>query len=174
MGGAAALIGGVEVSATVTRENNELVVKVGPIVARIWVVARSGGKVPLDADGRLRLMPGDSQSGVIEGFDAGSPVEVRLYSDPVLLGRSQVGGSGLLSASYEIPADVTDGDHTVVLVGESPESEELVVAWSVAIGEPEDGASWFTIFVLVPLGLAAASALILPAVLRRRRQEQAA
>ena len=82
--------------------------------------------------------------------------------------------AGELLASYEIPSGIEDGDHTVVLVGESRESEELVFALSVVIGEPGDGAPWFTIFVLVPLGVAVAGALIIPAVLRRRREEQAA
>ena len=173
-GGGALTIGGQRVEATVTRENNQLILEAGPIVARISALKREGGRAPLDADGRIRMMPGDSVEVEVTGFGPSTEVEVRLYSEPTLLGRSGVNDAGQLLASYEIPADVTDGDHTVVLVGESRESDELVFALSVVIGEPGDGASWFTVFVLVPLGLAAAGALIIPAVLRRRRSEQPA
>ena len=167
VGGASALIGGVEVSAKVTREDNELVVDVGPISARIWATARSGGKVPLDAQGRLRLQVGDSVTVDIEGFDAATPVEVRLYSDPVLLGRSQVGASGTLAAAYEIPAGVEQGDHTVVLAG-TGKGDSVTLALSVAIGDESAGINPWVI--IVPIGLAVLGALLLPVALRRKRR----
>lgn len=173
-GGGALTIGGQRVEATITRENNQLVVEAGPIVARISALKREGGRAPLDADGRIRMMPGDSIEAEVSGFGPSTEVEVRLYSEPTLLGRSGVNAEGQLLASYEIPDGISDGDHTVVLAGESRDAEELVFALSVAIGEPGEGASWFTIFVLVPLGLAAVGALVIPAVLRRRRSEQPA
>ncbi len=160
--------------ATVTRENNQLILEAGPIVARISALKREGGRAPLDADGRIRMMAGDSVEVEVTGFGPSTEVEVRLYSEPTLLGRSGVNDEGQLLASYEIPEAVSDGDHTVVLAGESREAEELVFALSVAIGEQNEGPSLFTIFVLIPLGLAAAGALIIPAVLRRRRREQPA
>lgn len=173
-GGGALTIGGQRVEATITRENNQLIVEAGPIVARISALKREGGRAPLDADGRIRLMSGDSVEVEVTGFGPSTEVEVRLYSEPTLLGRSGVNAEGQLLASYEIPDGISDGDHTVVLAGESREAEELVFALSVAIGEPGEGAPWFTIFVLVPLGLAAIGALVIPAVLRRRRSEQPA
>ncbi len=173
-GGGALTIGGQRVEATITRENNQLVVEAGPIVARISALKREGGRAPLDADGRIRMMTGDSVEVEVTGFGPSTEVEVRLYSEPTLLGRSGVNAEGQLLASYEIPDGISDGDHTVVLAGESREAEELVFALSVAIGEPGEGAPWFTILVLVPLGLAAIGALIIPAVLRRRRSEQPA
>ena len=171
VGGASALIGGVEVAAKVTREDNELVVDVGPISARIWATARSGGKVPLDAQGRLRLQVGDSVTVDVEGFDAATPVEVRLYSDPVLLGRSQVGASGTLAAAYEIPAGVEQGDHTVVLAG-TGKGDEVTLALSVAIGDESAGINPWVI--IVPIGVAVLGALLLPVALRRRKREAAA
>ncbi len=167
VGGASALIGGVETVATVTRENNELKVRVGPINARIWAVAQSGGKVPLDPDGRLRLMAGDSVTVDVKGFDAGTMVAVRLHSEPVLLGRTQVGGSGTLSASYQIPADAEIGNHTVVLVGTAQE-DDVTFALSIAIGEKPAGINPWVI--ILPIGLAILVALLIPVVLRRRQE----
>lgn len=171
VGGASALIGGVQVAAKVSREDNELVVDVGPISARIWATARSGGKVPLDAEGRLRLQVGDSVTVDIEGFDSATPVEVRLYSDPVLLGRSQVGASGTLAAAYEIPEGVEQGNHTVVLVG-TGKGDDVTLGLSVAIGDEPTGINPWVI--ILPIGLAVLGALLLPVALRRRRRDSAA
>jgi Putative flagellar system-associated repeat len=167
VGGAAALIGGVRVEASITRENNELRVEVGPISARIWATSASGGKVPLDSTGRLRLQRGDSVTVDIEGFDANSDIEVRLYSEPVLLGRSKVGGSGTLAASYGIPEAAESGDHTVVLNG-TGKGDDITLALSVAIGDEAAGISPFVI--VTPIALAVLAALLVPVALRRRRR----
>ena len=161
------MIGGVKVAATISRENNELIVKVGPIFARIWAVAADGGKVPLDTSGRLRLQRGDSVTVDIEGFDANSEIEVRLYSDPVLLGRSRVGGSGTLAASYEIPDAAETGDHKVVLKG-TGKGDDITLALSVAVGDESAGVN--QAFIVISIALAVLAALLLPVALRRRRQ----
>ena len=165
VGGASALIGGVEVDARVTRVNNELQVSVGTIFARIWATTKSGGKVPLDADGRLRLQVGDSVTVNVEGLDAATPVEVRLYSDPVLLGRTKVDASGRLGVAYEIPESVPHGNHSVVMMGTS-NGDEVTLGLSVAIG---DGSARFRLWVIaLPVGLAMLTAVLLPVALRRR------
>lgn len=145
-----------------------MIVEVGPLVARVWATASSGGRVPLDASGRLRLMTGDSVTVDIEGFDPGSAVEVRLYSDPILLGRSRVLDSGSLSAAYEVSDGVPSGDHTVVFVG-TGRGESITLALSVAIGEETDGIS--PMVIILPISLAVLGALLLPVAIRRRRRE---
>jgi hypothetical protein len=167
VGGAAALIGGVRVEASITREDNELRVEVGPIAARIWATSATGGKVPLDAKGRLRLQRGDSVTVDIEGFDANSDIEVRLYSEPVLLGRSKVGGSGTLAASYAIPDSAESGDHTVVLKG-TGKGDDITLALSVAVGDEAAGIN--PVVIVTPIALAVLAALLLPVALRRRRR----
>ena len=169
IGGASVVVGGVRTSITITRENNELLLQAGPISARIWAVAKSGGKVALDVDGRLRLMPGDSVTVDLEGLDAQSPVEVRLYSDPVLLGRSRVASSGLLVASYEIPSGTEAGDHTVVMLG-SGKGDDVTVALSIAIGEKPNGINQW--LILFPMAFAVLCASLVPIAVRRRRKLQ--
>jgi hypothetical protein len=169
-GEAAALYRGRKVSAAITRENNELVVKVGPIAARIWALTASGGKVPLDEEGRLRLNSSDSVTVDIEGFDARSTIEVRLYSDPLLLGRTVIDESGQLSASYEIPENVEDGDHRVVLVGVA-DGDPLTFALSVVVGD-DGNSTGIAVWIAVPLALAILAALILPVAIRRRRRRE--
>ena len=167
VGGASALVGGVEIETRVTRENNELRVIAGSVSARIWATAKAGGKVPLDADGRLRLQVGDSVTVDVIGLDAATPVEVRLYSDPVLLGRTNVDASGTLGAAYEIPESVSDGNHTVVMVGTSND-DEVTLGLSIAVGDESAGIKFWVI--AAPIGLAVLFAVILPVALRRRKK----
>lgn len=170
VGGASAIVNGQTVTASITRVNNELNVKVGPIAARIWAKASDGAKVPLDADGRLRLMPGDSAVVEVEGFSANSMIEVRLYSDPVLLGRTKVSSTGTVGASYEIPKEVEVGNHHIVMNGDS-QSGEVTFSLSVAIGKAPAGLN--AGLIAIPLTLAILGALLLPVALRRRRNHKA-
>lgn len=172
-GGGALVIGGRRIEATITRENNQLVISAGPLVARISAILREGGRAPLDADGRLRISPLDSIEVEVSGFGAETDVEVRMYSDPVLLGRSQVNDSGELLASYEVPEGIDDGDHTVVMLGRDDDNEEVTFALNVVVGEESNGPSVAVYLIVIPLGLAVLGALIIPAAIRRRREREA-
>lgn len=171
--GGALVVNGERIEATITRENNQLVIAAGVIRARISAVKRGGGRAPLDTEGRIRMETGDSIEVEVTGFGASSLVAVWMYSDPVLLGRSRVDSLGALAASYEVPDNVDDGRHTVVLVGESARREELTFALAVFVGAESDGPSTWTLLVGIPLGLAVLGALIIPAIIRRRREESA-
>jgi hypothetical protein len=171
-GGGALVIGGKRIEATITRENNQLVIAAGVLRARISAVQREGGRAPLDSQGRIRMDQGDSIEIEVTGFGSGSQVEVRMYSDPVLLGRSTVSALGNLMASYEVPESVDDGRHTVVLLGESQSQEELTFALSVYVGDEASGPSTLAILVGIPLGLAVIAGLVIPAIIRRRRERE--
>ncbi|MEY3805445.1 MAG: hypothetical protein RIR69_257 [Actinomycetota bacterium] len=173
-GGGALLVDGERIEATIARENNQLLISVGELRARISAVKREGGRIPLDSQGRIRMDQGDSIEIDVTGFGRNSIVEVRMYSDPVLLGKTSVSSLGALAASYEVPDTVEDGRHRVVLFGESQEKEELTFALSVYVGDESSGPSTLAILVAVPLGIAIIGGLIIPAILRRRREESTA
>ena len=170
VGGSSVLIGGKVVEGVVTRENNRLTITAGPMVVRIWAVAADGSKLALDANGRLRVKAGDSVTVDAAGFTFNTRVEVRLYSDPVLLGRTDVDDKGVMNASYEIPEGIPSGNHNVVLAGER-DGSPVTMALSVALGEQSSGNALAVVFigVLIAAGL---TALMLPAFLRRRRKEE--
>lgn len=163
------LIDGKVMEGVVSRENNRLTITAGPLVVRIWAIAADGTQLPLDADGRLRVEAGDSVTVDANGFSFSTRVEVRLYSDPVLLGRTDVDTKGLLSASYEIPEGIPSGNHNVVLVGER-DGKPVTMALSVALGQ-ESKSNALTAVLVGVLVTAAMTALTLPAFLRRRRKE---
>jgi hypothetical protein len=170
VGGSSVLIGGKVVEGVITRENNRLTITAGPMVVRIWAVAVDGGKLALDADGRLRVKAGDSVTVDATGFSFNTRVEVRLYSDPVLLGRTDVDDKGVMNASYEIPEGIPSGNHNVVLAGER-DGSPVTMALSVALGEQSSGNALAVVFIGVLIA-AGVTALMLPAFLRRRRKEE--
>jgi hypothetical protein len=170
VGGSNVLINGKVVEGVITREDNRLVITAGPLVVRIWAVAPDGGKLPLDSDGRLRVSAGDSVTVDASGFSFDTRVEVRLYSDPVLLGRTNVDGKGIMSASYEIPEGIPSGNHNVVLAGER-DGDPVTMALSVALGEESQGNGLTALFIGVLL-IASITALSIPAFLRRRKNEE--
>jgi hypothetical protein len=171
-GSGALVVDGERIEATITRENNQLVIAAGILRARISAVQREGGRAPLDSLGRIRMDRGDSIEIEVTGFGAQSQVEVRMYSDPVLLGRSTVSALGNLMASYEVPDSVDNGRHTVVLSGESQQGEKLTFALAVFVGAESTGPSALALLVGIPLGLAVIAALVIPAIIRRRRKDE--
>jgi hypothetical protein len=172
VGGSSVLIGGKLVEGVITRENNRLTVTAGPMVVRIWAVAADGSKLALDADGRLRVKAGDSVTVEATGFSFNTRTEVRLYSDPVLLGWTDVDNKGVMNASYEIPEGISSGNHNVVLAGER-DGSPVTMALSVALGEKSSGNALAVVFIGVLIA-AGVTALMLPAFLRRRREEESA
>ena len=170
VGGSSVLIGGKLVEGVITRENNRLTVTAGPMVVRIWAVAADGSKLALDTDGRLRVKAGDSVTVEATGFSFNTRTEVRLYSDPVLLGRTDVDDKGAMNASYEIPEGIPSGDHNVVLAGER-DGSPVTMALSVALGEQSSGNALAVVFIGVLIA-AGVTALMLPAFMRRRRKEE--
>jgi hypothetical protein len=170
VGGSSLLIDGKVIEGVITREDNRLTVTAGPLVVRIWAIAADGGKLPLDADGRLRVQAGDSVTVDATGFSANTRVEVRLYSDPVLLGLTDVDTNGVMDASYEIPEGIPSGNHNVVLIGER-NGDSVTMALSVTLGE-ESNSNALTMALLGILIIAGVTALTLPAFLRRRRTDE--
>lgn len=165
-------VNGQRIEAEISRENNQLLITAGIVRAKISAVKRQGGRAPLDGKGRIRVERGDSIEIDVVGFASSSQVEVRMYSDPVLLGRTSVNSIGSLVAAYEIPSSVQDGRHTVVLIGESVDNEDLVFALTVYVGQEGGGLSFIALLVAIPIGLAVIFGLIIPAVIRRRREEE--
>lgn len=171
-GGGALIIDGRRIEAVITREDNQLLITAGDLRARISAVKREGGRAPLDDQGRIRIDQGDLIEVEVTGFASDSQVEVRMYSDPVLLGRSKVSIIGNLLASYTVPESVDDGRHTVLLLGESREGDEQMFALAVFVGEESSGPPVLAYVVGIPLGLAVLGALIIPPIIRRRREEE--
>jgi hypothetical protein len=168
-GEAGVKIGNKTENATVTRVDNQLVVSAGPLKATLGGVDQNGSPRVLDRDGNVRLKPGDTVRIRLSGFEPGSQVEAWLFSTPVLMGRATVSGDGSVTGNFVIPKDVPSGAHRIAIVARTADGKPATLTVGVKVGEWKRESSITTWLIVLPIVLAVASALVLPATRRRRR-----
>jgi len=173
-GGAAVVIGGEEVPVEITRENDQVLIRAGMFDARFAGLRSDGSIIPLDSDGFIRVESGDAIRVEVMGFASNSDLEVRLYSDPMLLGEATVDADGKMLSAYEIPEGVERGAHRVVLVGKNQRYDEVTFTAGIIVGAEAGTTLTTRLLIAVPIGLAVLLGMFLPAILRRRREEEEA
>lgn len=173
-GDAQVKIGNTQQTATVTRSENQLVVSAGPLQATLAAVDKSGVVASLDADGNVRLKAGDSVRIKLAGFEPESTVEAWLFSTPVLLGTAKVGTDGTVAGTFTLPTDVPHGSHRIALVTKTSDGKPATLTVGVMVGEWKKGANVTVWLIVLPIVLAIAGALILPATRRRKSRATAA
>lgn len=173
LGQAGVVVAGEATATTITRTDNSLLVAGGGIEATIYGQSSNGQRINLDENGDLRLVLGDSIVVETKGFESASTVDVWMYSTPTRLGQLKVLETGSGMGTFSLPSTADTGEHRVVLDGANDEGQDIVLGLGIAVGELESS-SVNTILIVAPLSLAILFALILPSVLRRRRQESAA
>ena len=169
-GEAGARINGEDKPATVERVNNQLVVQVGPLSATIGAVGTDGNPGALDDDGNVRLKPGDTVRIKVAGFEPGSTVEVWMFSTPVRMGTATVSDDGTVTGNFRIPANITDGDHRIVIVARTADGKPATLTVGVLVGDWKKVANITAWLIVLPIALAGLGALTLPATRRRRRR----
>lgn len=167
-------VGNTPQTATVTRSENQLVVSAGPLRATLAAIDKSGAVASLDAEGNVRLKSGDSVRIKLAGFKPGSTVEAWLFSTPVLLGTAKVGTDGTVTGTFTLPANVEKGSHRIALVTRTSDGKPATLTVGVMVGEWKKGANVAVWLIVMPIVLAVAGALILPATRRRRSRSTVA
>ncbi len=128
------------------------------------------------------VTPGEAVSVAGSGFAPGSDVRITIESEPRLLATVTAGGSGAVSTTVTIPADMPPGDHTLKATGPSPLGGTVVLSRSISVGaggvptasaaEPSGGLLAFTGRNSLALGGIGATivavGLLFVAVTRRR------
>lgn len=173
-GEAGVIIDGEEVDATVTRNNNALVVSAAGIEASIYGMTDNGQRVDLDEDGFLRLETSDDIVVEAEGFGPGDEVDVWMYSTPTRLGTIAVDANGVMKGTFALPPGVESGDHRVVLDGQNGRGQDVTLGVGIAVGEVNQSSLVSRLLIIVPVSAAILAALIIPTRLRRRREESLA
>lgn len=166
--GAVMVVDGQEIPVTVEKKDGAIIATDGYLRAVISGVTSDGVVAPFDADGNIRIGNKGRVRVGVEGFSAGSLVEVWLYSDPTRLGALSVGTNGGAQGDLLVPSSVKDGLHRAVLRGTSERGLPVQVAVNVVVGEPGRISPAGRALLIAALVLAAMAALFLPAVLRRR------
>lgn len=161
-------INGQATGVTIARTNNQLVVTSKTFAAQFTVVKRDGSRSSLSSSGDMAGVPGDSVNAEFSGLKPGSNLEVRMYSDPVLLGMTTVGTTGTVTASYEIPTDIATGSHSLAILGTNASGAPFSFFSPVEVGSQDQGPGWVALLIAVPVLVAIGVGLFLPPVLRRR------
>ena len=167
-GGAQVKVGDATQKATVTRVDNQLVVTAGALKAMFGSLDQSGAATSLDPDGNVRLKAGDKVRIRLAGFTPQSTVEAWLFSSPVLMGTEKVGADGTVDGTFMIPVDAPKGSHRIAVVTKSIDGKPTTLTVGVMVGEWKKGVNVTLWLIVLPIVLAVAGALILPATRRRR------
>ena len=169
-GGSALRIAGKEVPLKITRRENQLLLNAQNFDAAFSGVRTDGTVIPLDTDGNIRLDKGDAIKVAVTGFAPESQVEIRLYSDPILLGMGAVNDEGAVTKAYQIPETVPAGSHRVVLAGKNYSGDKVVFTVGIVLGAQESASGLVRALIAIPILVAVFLALFLPAFLRRRKK----
>jgi methionine-rich copper-binding protein CopC len=168
IGEAAALVNGQSVKLSISRENNILTVAGSGITMTVAAVLDDGTIAPLDTDGNVRLDDTRLLQLTLFGVAIGSDTEVWIYSNPVRLGVFAPDAEGSISARLVVPDEVEGGEHRFVVKSRAQSGDDETLALGIVVGASSEGVQ-FEWLIGIPLTLAVAAALIIPATRRRRR-----
>jgi hypothetical protein len=167
-------VDGVKTDATVTRENNQMVVTAGSLSATLSGLDEAGKTSPLDSDGNIHLVGGDVIKISVGGFKTGSLVEVWLFSTPTKLGSAVVGADGAINGLFTIPMGVKSGSHRVVISAKLPNGKPTTFTLGILVGEISTTSTLTRVLIAIPITLAVGFGFLLPTQLRRRRKTRIA
>jgi len=169
-GEAAVLVGNKPETAVVKRANNQVTVTAGALSATLGNLNSKGGITALDADGNVRLKPGDTVRIKLAGFESGSIVEAWLFSTPQLMGTAKVGADGTVVGTFTVPNNVNQGSHRIAVVAKTTDGKSATLTVGVKVGEWKKERSIALWLIIMPIVLAVIGALLLPATRRRKKQ----
>jgi hypothetical protein len=173
-GQTAVQVDGVKTDATVTRENNQMVVTAGSLSATLSGLDKTGKRSPLDSDGNIHLAAGDEIKISVGGFKPGSLVEVWLFSTPTQLGTAVVGADGTVSGTYRLPAGTKSGTHRVVVTARLANGKTTSFTLGILVGDISTTSTLTRVLIAIPIALAIGFGFLLPNQLRRRRKTRTA
>ena len=171
-GETAVQVDGVETDATVTRENNQMVVTSGALSATLSGIDKSGKTAPLDSNGTVHLSGGDIIKIRVGGFKAESVVEVWLFSTPTKLGSAVVGVDGTVTGAYRLPTGTKSGSHRVVISAKLPNGKPTTFTLGILVGDISTTSTLTRILIAIPIALAIGFGFVLPTQLRHRRRKK--
>lgn len=138
------------------------------ITMTVAAVLDDGTIAPLDTDGNVRLDGTRLLQLKLFGVALGSDTEVWIYSNPVRLGVFSPDAEGSISARLVVPDEVQGGEHRFVVKAQAQSGDDETLALGIVVGASSEGVQ-FEWLIGIPLALAVAAALIIPATRRRRR-----
>ena len=169
-GQTAVQVDGVKTDATVTRENNQMVVTAGSLSATLSGLDKTGKTSPLDSDGNIHLDGGDVIKISVGGFKPGTVVEVWLFSTPTKLGSVVVGADGTVVGAYRLPMGIKSGSHRVVVTARMTNGKSTTFTLGILVGNISKTSTLTRVLIAIPISLAIGFGFLLPTQLRRRKK----
>ena len=169
-GQTAVQVDGVKTDATVTRENNQMVVNAGSLNATLSGLDKAGKTTALDSDGNIHLAGGDVIKISVGGFKPGTLVEVWLFSTPTKLGSVVVGADGTVTGDYKLPFGIKSGSHRVVITARMANGKPTTFTLGILVGKISKTSTLTRVLIAIPISLAVGFGFLLPTQLRRRRK----
>jgi len=171
-GQTAVQVDGVKTDATVTRENNQMVVNAGSLSATMSGLDKTGKTAPLDSDGNIHLEGGDVIKISVGGFKPGTLVEVWLFSTPTKLGSVVVGTDGTVTGAYRLPVGIKSGSHRVVVTARMANGKPTTFTLGILVGDISKTSTLTRVLIAIPISLAIGFGFLLPTQLRHRRRKK--
>jgi len=171
-GQTAVQVDGVKTAATVTRENNQMVVTSGSLSATLSGLDKAGKTAPLDIDGNIHLEGGDVIKISVGGFKPKTLVEVWLFSTPTKLGSVVVGADGTVTGAYRLPVGIKSGSHRVVVTAKLPNGKPTTFTLGILVGNISKSSTLTRVLIAIPITLAIGFGFLLPTQLRHRRRKK--
>jgi len=169
-GQTAVQVDGVKTAATVTRENNQMVVTAGSLSATMSGLDKTGKTSPLDSDGNIHLEGGDIIKISVGGFKPKTLVEVWLFSTPTKLGSVVVGADGTVVGAYRLPVGTKSGSHRVVVTAKLANGKPTTFTLGILVGDISTTSTLTRVLIAIPIMLAVGFGFLLPTQMRRRRK----
>ena len=173
-GQTAVQVDGVKTDATVTRENNQMVVTAGSLSATLSGLDKTGKRAALDSNGNIHLDAGDVIKISVGGFKPQSKVEVWLFSTPTQLGTAVVGADGTVSGAYRLPVGTKSGSHRVVVTAKLANGKPTTFTLGILVGDVSTTSTLTRVLIAIPITLAIGFGFLLPTQVRRRRKIRSA
>ena len=171
-GQTAVQVDGVKTDATVTRENNQMVINAGSLSATLSGLDMAGKTSPLDSDGNVHLDAGDVIKISVGGFKPGTVVEVWLFSTPTQLGTAVVGADGTVTGAYRLPVATKSGSHRVVVTTRTANGKPTTFTLGILVGDISTTSTLTRVLIAIPITLAVGFGFLLPTQLRHRRRKK--
>lgn len=172
-GDARLTVNGSTAELSIQRVNNSLKITGSGVEITVSGVDDTGAKIELDSDGNLRVNGDDRLLVDATGFGSEEDLEAWLFSDPAYLGSVTTNKSGSAAGTFDVPSELEDGEHRLVLKSKSQLGEETIVAIGLVAGNEDGGSAGLSIVVGIVIAIAVLAGLLVPVVIRRRESESA-
>ena len=171
--GGVVLLNGKIVDTKVSTTNTSLTISAYGASITVRCYDATGSNIPLSTDSRFKLTQDDSIELIASGFKPGTDVIATIYSRPILLGKIKADATGTGVQRWKVPDSLRPGLHTLVASGDLTQADDAVFGLRIAVDDTpffnRIANSWVVRILLV---LAVIFALLIPARLRRREEEE--